>query len=279
MKASNVQGHCQACGRIQVALANSGLMSQHGYKVRSGYFSGVCIGHDHLPLEQDRSYLDWVVVDLERHAKMHDKHVVQLKNGESVPSQALKRDTRNNLVYGPRNPRTYQRDPILVNWSEASPVERQMQIDLDIGTSESESRFARSHAKSLLELAHKVHGQRLIDREVVAQEKRQERAAKRAPIEGAYRTKAAKKDALESLSRMFGGQRSIIMEHYLAMPREGHDSPGSQMYDAMPFDLHCWRQKHAALVRAAYPSMEGVVQEIDRLFAERLIVKSRPVIK
>lgn len=278
MKSSNVQGHCQACGRIQVVLEPKGVMSQHGYKVRSGYFSGVCIGHDHLPLEVSREYLDWVVVDLERHAAMHDKYIVDLINGVSVPSQAIKRDQWNNVVYGPGK-RSYDRIPVIVNWSEATGIEQAKQVELEIGESESEARFARGHAKSLLQLAAKVHGQLLIDREAQDTQKRAARAAKKAPIEGAFRTKAAQKDALESLGHLYSKQREIITNHYLSLPGREHGDAGNDVYYAVPFDLHQWRAKTSALVLKVFPSLANAVTEIERLAAARADVKSRPVIK
>lgn len=285
MKASNIKGHCQACGRIQVVLYADHMMASHGYTVRSGYFSGVCIGHNYLPLEVSRERLDWVVLDLERHAKMHDQHVDELMRGITVPSQAFKRDQFTNIVHGERNPRTYERQPVLVNWSEASKVERDLQITLDIGNSESESRFARSHARSLTELAARVHGQPLIDRTAEEMAVKQARVAKSAPIAGAFRTKAAQKDALDGLNRSYEKIRRAILDAYLA-EKDDHLSgaerfatPGGQMYDQMPFDLCHFRAKHADLVRKAYPKFEGQVREIERLAAERVAIKAMPVIK
>lgn len=43
-------GTCQICGREQ--KLPGGQLSQHGYTVDWGYFSGVCWGSKHLPFEQ-----------------------------------------------------------------------------------------------------------------------------------------------------------------------------------------------------------------------------------
>ncbi len=47
------QGHCQVCGHKQ--KLPGGKLSQHGYTVRCGFFSGVCFGSINLPFEQDIS--------------------------------------------------------------------------------------------------------------------------------------------------------------------------------------------------------------------------------
>jgi len=49
MKATH-KGHCQVCGAQQ--KLPSGVLSQHGYTVDWGFFSGVCGGAKHLPYEQ-----------------------------------------------------------------------------------------------------------------------------------------------------------------------------------------------------------------------------------
>ena len=60
------KGTCQVCGRLQKLPAGS--LSKHGYTVEWGYFSGVCPGAHELPLEQDRSVLDRIMVELEAEA-------------------------------------------------------------------------------------------------------------------------------------------------------------------------------------------------------------------
>jgi hypothetical protein len=53
-------GTCQVCSRVQ-KLPN-GLMAKHGYKVLGGFFSGVCFGSNHLPLEQDKTLVEESIV-------------------------------------------------------------------------------------------------------------------------------------------------------------------------------------------------------------------------
>lgn len=49
-RTAEYSGHCQACGHPQ--KLPTGLLSLHGYKVTSGYFSGTCTGARELPFEQ-----------------------------------------------------------------------------------------------------------------------------------------------------------------------------------------------------------------------------------
>jgi len=53
-------GTCQVCSRVQ-KLPN-GVMAKHGYKVLGGFFSGVCFGSNHLPLEQDKTLVEESIV-------------------------------------------------------------------------------------------------------------------------------------------------------------------------------------------------------------------------
>ena len=280
--ASNVQGHCQACGRIQVVIAGKGVMSNHGYKVRAGYFSGVCIGHDHLPLEKDRSYLDWVVEYLGDQAEEHDARANDLESGVKHPGSAMKRQgAYDSIVYHSHR----HEDPKLrgqavwVRWDEASPVERHYQLHADISSSRTEANIARSHAAGLVELAARVHGQPLIDREAVERAERKARAEKKQPIEGAYRTKAAQKDDLEKLNRQYRKFLSVISDRYLSEPSREYGDAGSAVYYGVPSDLHAWRPAASALVRKVYPELEATVVDIEALVAQREVVKSRPVVK
>src|SRR5271166_12856 len=59
----------------------------------------------------------------------------------------------------------------------------------------------------------------------------------RQPIEGAYRTMVAKKDALDKLNREYSKLRGPIM-----------DNVNGDAYYSIPFDLHAWRERHSETV-------------------------------
>lgn len=58
-------GHCQACGRLQ-KLPN-GKLSQYGYKIDHGYFSGVCVGAKHEPFELSCELVKTFIEGAKRH--------------------------------------------------------------------------------------------------------------------------------------------------------------------------------------------------------------------
>lgn len=281
MKASNIKGHCQACGRIQVVLSTDGLMSSHGYTVRSGYFQGVCIGHNHLPLELSRTHLDYVVAYLGREAVMHTMKAERLQSGADLPELVMQRsEPYGSIMYHSRhheNP-AMRGTAMMTPWHNASEMEQGYQLKMDISHHQHEASLARSHAAGLLELAARVHGQTLIDRSAEEMAVKQARVAKSAPIAGAFRTKAAQKAELEGLSRTYNELVRQIKDHYLAHDRAHHDA-GEALYFALPFELHHWRAKHSAHVAAVYPHFASVAEAIDILVINRNEIKARPVIK
>lgn len=282
MKASEVKGHCQVCGRIQVVKSGSLQMVNHGYKVRSGYFVGVCSGHDRLALEIDRNLLDYMVSWLRSEAGMHEMKAERLQLGADLPEMVIARSLPyGSIYYHSRNvlDAKLRGTPVMKPWHQGSEMEQEYQLKMDIGHHESEARVARGHADGLIELAAKVHGQPLINRSEEEMAKREKSAAKRAPIPGAFRTKAAQKEALESLNRQYEKQTRHIKEHYLDNRRHGADSAAEAMYFALPYQLNHFRPKHAAQVRAVYPVMESAVIEIEMLVIQREAVKAMKVIK
>lgn len=284
MKASEFQGHCQACGRIQVVVSGAigQVMSNHGYKVRSGYFRGVCIGHDYPALEVSRERLNYVVAYLGREAVMHQMKAERLISGADLPAKVMQRsEPYGSIMYHSR----YHEDPkmrgtaMMTDWHNGSKMEQDYQLKMDIGHHQSEASTARRHAAGLLDLATRVHGRPLINRVAVEQAAKKERAKKRAPIAGAFRTKAAQKEALDSLNRAYEKLARVIKDHYLNQRHSASEDVGSELYWQIPHSLHQFRPKHADLVRKIYPAFEATVVEIERLVIFRNELKAMPVIK
>jgi hypothetical protein len=244
-------------------------MSNHGYKVRSGYFQGVCIGNDHLPLEQDRTYLDWVVEYLGQEAVRHTIAAERLASGADLPEMAIKRQgPYDSIVYHSRKHENekLRGTAVMVPWHEATEVEQKYQRESNIGAHYAEARAARSHAYGLMDLARRVHGQPLIDRDAEELAKVAERKAKKAPIEGAYRTKQAQKYDMEKLNRKYSELRRKMIEV------EG-------VWEEVPFDLHHFNPKRSASVLAKHPQLKDLVLEASGLYVARELIKSMPVIK
>lgn len=85
MKATH-QGHCQVCNRVQNIQARNGKLAKHGYQVAGyGFFNGTCPGSDHLPLEQDKTMVEWSI----KWAEESQANFKQARLVESTPvSQA-----------------------------------------------------------------------------------------------------------------------------------------------------------------------------------------------
>jgi hypothetical protein len=266
------RGHCQACGRVQVVEIPQHI-AKHGYRVAGfGYFNGTCSGSMESPLEMDRTITDAIIKDLNAQAARNEVRATALRAGTLQPEQAqeLVLGKRQWVWSGPSHSRA--REPKMVKWADASPRERQMQIEQDAGEAESFARHARSHAKSMAELADKVHGQPLIDRDAEELAKVNARKAKTQPIEGAYRSKAEQKRALEKLSRAYARHRET-MSDWLIKPTS------TEPYYQLPFDLYAWRPKHTAHILNKFPELVPTVRVVEQLAKERAEIVARPVIK
>lgn len=256
------RGHCQACGRIHVVLP-SGNLAKHGYAVAGfGYFKGVCQGANHKPLERERYHADAIIRALEERAQLFAQIAVELENGQREPlkAQKVEHGVRQYVRVG------REREPLLVEWSNASVQEKRMQVEHDAGLAESEARHASSHAASMSRLADRVHGQPLIDRDAEELAKVAERKAKSAPIENAYRSQAAKSRDLEQLNRQYS-------------KLNGAFHAAGVNYMDLPMDLHNFNQRRLSALLAKYPDAKDLLLQAAALYAARELVKSRPVIK
>lgn len=277
MKGQN-RGHCQVCGQIQVVLP-SGLMSIHGYKVSQfGYFHGVCYGNKHQPLEVSRVELDRTVEGLVRYAGQQQMAAERLQSGADLLERVAKRSAWGDIVRV--DWRIDKKQPaVMIDWHAASEQEQQMGKEQAVQGHLSEARHARSFATDLGKLAFRVHGQPLIDRDQEELEAKRIQAEKKAPIPGAFRTKAAQKDAMEGLNRRYDKLLRVIRDHHYADPQRSSCEALQEFYYNLPYQLSNFRPKHAALVRNFYPAMEAQVVEIESLVAQRAAIKAMPVIK
>jgi hypothetical protein len=272
------RGHCQACGSVQVVRADIRRIAQHGYRVAGfGYFQGVCPGSRYKPLELERTHTDSIVAMMRRDADKADERAQKLCNGERRPMSVRALDARGSPLY------TKNADGKRVNqmktWQEASSPERDAQVMYEIANAQGFACNTRAQAGALVEMATRVHGTALINRDAEELARVAVRKAKSAPIAEAYRTKAEQKRELENTSRQYEKLRRLIMDRCLADPDRRDGSPSQKLYYAMPFELHNWRAKHSALVREVYPELEVTVNSIEMFVQHRNEIKARPVIK
>jgi hypothetical protein len=87
-----------------------------------------------------------------------------------------------------------------------------------------------------------------------------------------FYTKAARKDALDQVSRAYDGLRSAIHNQLLQMPHEARDEAWHAIYD-MPYQVSSWRPKHAALLAPRFPAE---VAQLEAAAALRAEIKAAP---
>lgn len=163
MKAATHNGHCQVCGKIQ-ALPFDGRLSLHGYKVAGfGFFAGVCQGARHLPLQQERTKTDAIIVALREYAVRQSERAVELQTGRSNPEQARSGKYVKVLKTGRRGYQYESSEPEMVDFSLAPPYYQKQAVDAAIAEAQSEARHARGFADNLQQLADRIHGTPLID--------------------------------------------------------------------------------------------------------------------
>lgn len=75
MKATHF-GTCQICNRKM--KAPNGVLSNHGYTVENGYFSGSCHGSHELPFEVDREVLGQVIQEFSDYIEANRKHMIDV---------------------------------------------------------------------------------------------------------------------------------------------------------------------------------------------------------
>lgn len=85
MQANKLQlrGHCQVCGNEQAVVRTT--MSKHGYSIVNGWFSGVCHGQHHQPIEVSRAYTDEVIAQIKVDIGNIKNRIAKLLSGEIKP--------------------------------------------------------------------------------------------------------------------------------------------------------------------------------------------------
>lgn len=138
------RGHCQCCGRIHAV--SGGYVAQHGYKVKFNQFIGVCTGHMHNAMEEDRAAADKYAASWRGAAEQAEKRAVALKAGEVFPATAPV-----SAAHGAEQ----------VNFADAPKSMQQRAVKAEIGRCENQARGLRAHADAMERLVNKVHGKPL----------------------------------------------------------------------------------------------------------------------
>lgn len=272
------RGTCQACGSVQASANSNTLIAKHGYQV-IGYFSGICQGADRQPAELDVTYTHKVIDFCHSAALDHDKDIALLKIGRLVPKTFERYNPTLVVIHTPKHGKPYNTTggnetlPI----AKATAEERAKAIALAIHEHELHASGLRSHADKLTRYVLVRFGQPLYVAAELDAPKVKEAAptvdVATATVVGTYKTKAARKDALDRLSRQYDKARKMLHDAYLNGNRE---APGAMDLYYAAHELHQWRAKHSIAARTLYPALASTVDEIERLVAARLAVKAAP---
>jgi len=86
-KAKN-KGTCQWCGSIQ--KLPSGVLAQHGYTVKHSFFEGVCMGSNHLPLEESCELVKMSIVWAQSRIENLRVQITELQQPAEIPQAWVK---------------------------------------------------------------------------------------------------------------------------------------------------------------------------------------------
>lgn len=275
------RGTCQACGAVQASANSNSLIAKHGYTVDWGYFTGTCQGSGKQPAEYMVAHTKRVIAFCVETAADHDNSITDLKNGTTVPDTFQRWNPLKVVTHKARGGHTYTSHggddtlPIAL----ASQGERAKAVALAIYGHEKHASGLRSHADMLTVNVLPRFGKDLylaadLDQPVIKP------AApvvdvKAAKVVGTFATKAARKDALDKLSRQYDKARDTIQEAYLALSHAQRTEAKTEVYYG-PYQLNHWRPKHSMLVLNEFPSLAATVKEIEDLVAAREAVKAAP---
>jgi hypothetical protein len=94
---SQYKGHCQGCARLQAVLPN-GLIAKHGYKVKYGFFMGVCNGAGHAPLEVSEQYTLSVIESITQQIDELLAQAQSYRDGTAQPEVIRVGNSRNERI-------------------------------------------------------------------------------------------------------------------------------------------------------------------------------------
>jgi hypothetical protein len=149
MKAIQIRGNCQCCGRQQAVVGNT--MSKHGYTIHYGWFNGVCSGERHAPMQVSRAYTDKIIAEINAEVPELLAKADKAKAGELTPA-TIKRD-----VIG--KPREKEEIP----FADATPREQRHALHAFEWNFRLRAKAGEDFAKMLGEVADKIHGTALVE--------------------------------------------------------------------------------------------------------------------
>lgn len=275
------RGTCQACGHVQAVDNASQLVAKHGYTVDWGYFNGTCQGSDRKPAEHDITLTNEVIAYCTKAAARYDAAIANLKAGVIVPAVFQRYNAAKVNTHTRKDGSTYTskggNDELPI--AQATPDERAKAIAIAIHDNELHASGFRGHAANLTTYVLPRFGKALFDVATLNAPKVKEAApivdVATATVTGTYKTKAARKDALDKLNRAYEKCRTTVQNAYLALPHSERTEAKNEVYYG-PYQLNHWRAKHSMQALNEFPSLASTVTEIEALVAAREAVKNAP---
>ena len=76
-------GHCQICNNIHKVDPTTGLLADHGYTVKYGFFMGSCYGARFQPIETSRNRIQDAITDAQQYVAIKNEKIDRLQSEEN----------------------------------------------------------------------------------------------------------------------------------------------------------------------------------------------------
>jgi hypothetical protein len=247
------------------------VLAKHGYTVEFGYFNGTCHGSGQVPIQTDRFIADQTSKGLEGYAADCESSAKRLKSGSVHP-------THINTGRTKLDPHTYTHEPVYIEWAQGTPYQQRVAVERAVAEAERDARHARDHARSLREMADRLHGTALVaivDLQPTPKAPKPMVDVQTAKVHGTFASKAARKAELDKITRAFEACTRELQALYLALPLDQRTDAKEDVYYA-PMYPHQWRPEHSAAALREFPQAGVIVAKIEELVAAREAVKNAP---
>ena len=148
MKAIQIRGNCQCCGREHAVV--DGKMAKHGYTVESGWFQGVCAGKHFAPIQVSRNDTDKLI------ATVREQVLEMIAKADKVASGELKPAT---ITRHPHSKKSME----FIPFAEATAYEQRDAIRALEWNFRRNAEMGTSFANMMSEVADKYHGKALVE--------------------------------------------------------------------------------------------------------------------
>lgn len=161
------RGHCQLCAAVQAIDTQTGLIAEHGYTVKGGYFSGSCPGSRVMNLHVDRKTADDHIARAREEmgvaratADRFEAHIGHPKfswNGEHRMVRDVfklwEMTTHDGASYCP-----LAKEKVLVKWAEASTEYQEISRHREINRLRERAIACERYANTLEAWANRITG-------------------------------------------------------------------------------------------------------------------------